>query len=293
LLQDGDRDKLDSKTKKCTFIGYGSDEMCYRLWDNETRKVVRSKNVIFNETELYKDKNNKSPEIQKECVEFEGIEKKKEASVEIPEFGDDSTDSGSSGDDSSNDYVEEEEETTPQNPESPVTPQLQPRRSSRLIRPPNRYSPSVNYILLTENGEPQCYFEAMGLKDSLPWELAMKEEMKSLEKNKTWHLTKLPTGKKALQNKWVFRVKDEHDGTKRYKARLVVKGFQQKEGIEFDGIFSPVVKMTTIRLVLSIVAAEGLHLEQLDVKTAFLHGDLEEDIYMTQPEGFHVKSKGN
>ena len=291
LLKDGDRDKLDSKTKKCTFIGYGSDEMGYRLWDSEDRKIIRSKNVTFNETELYKDGNTKSPEVQKEYVEFEGDAKKKEASVEIPESGDDSTDNGSSDDDSSNNS--EDEETNPPAPESPATPQVQLRRSSRVIRPPTRYSPSVNYILLTENGEPQCYSEAMGLKDSLQWELAMKDEMKSLEKNKTWHLTKLPTGKKALQNKWVFRVKDEHDGTKRYKARLVVKGFQQKDGVDFNEIFSPVVKMTTIRLVLSIVAAEGLHLEQLDVKTAFLHGDLDEDIYMIQPEGFQVKGREN
>ncbi|KAD2158584.1 hypothetical protein E3N88_41723 [Mikania micrantha] len=95
----------------------------------------------------------------------------------------------------------------------------------------------------------------------------------------------------GFADKWVFRVKDEPDGSKRYKARLVVKGFQQKKGIDYDEIFSPVVKMTTIRLVPSIVAAEKLHLEQLDVKTAFLHGDIKEEIYMSQPEGFHVTGK--
>lgn len=121
----------------------------------------------------------------------------------------------------------------------------------------------------------------------------MQEEMNSLEKNQTWCLTNLPVGKRALQNKWVFRVKEEHDGSKRYKARLVVKGFQQKRGIDYNEIFSPVVKMTTIRLVLSIVAAENLHLEQLDVKTAFLHGDLDENIYMVQPEGFQIAGKEN
>ena len=83
-----------------------------------------------------------------------------------------------------------------------------------------------------------------------------------------------------MHNNWVYRIKNEHDGSKRYKARLVVKGFQQKEGIDYTEIFSPVVKMSTIRLVLRMVAAENLYLEQLDVKTAFLHGDLEEDIYM-------------
>ena len=87
--------------------------------------------------------------------------------------------------------------------------------------------------------------------------------------------------------------KEEHDGSKRYKSRLVVKGFQQKEGVDYTDIFSPVVKLTTIRFVLGIVAAKNLHLEQLDVKTAFLHGDLEEDIYMHQPQGFIVQGKEN
>ena len=119
----------------------------------------------------------------------------------------------------------------------------------------------------------------------------MDEEHKSLMENQTWDLVKLPEGKRALQNKWVYRVKDEEGGKKRYKARLVVKGFAQKQGIDFDEIFSPVVKMTSIRTVLGIVAAEDLHLEQLDVKTAFLHGDLEEELYMQQPEGYEVEGK--
>ena len=131
------------------------------------------------------------------------------------------------------------------------------------------------------------------MKDSIQWKRAMEDELSSLDKNHTWSLVKLPAGKKALQNKWVFRVKDEIDGSKRYKARLVVKGFQQKKGVDYNEIFSPVVKMTTIRMVLGIVASEDLHLEQLDVKTAFLHGDLEEDIYMAQPEGFPIVGKEN
>ena len=91
----------------------------------------------------------------------------------------------------------------------------------------------------------------------------MKDEMDSLLGNQTWELTELPVGKKTLHNKWVFRIKNEHDGSKRYKARLVVKGFQQKKDIDYTEIFYLVVKMSTIRLVLGMVAAENLHLEQL------------------------------
>ena len=121
----------------------------------------------------------------------------------------------------------------------------------------------------------------------------MKDEMDSLMSNQTWDLTKLTEGKKALHNKWVFRIKKQHDGSKRYKARLAVKGFQQKADIDYIEIFSLVVKLMTIRLVLKKVAIENLHFEQLDVKIAFLHGDLEEEIYMKQIEGFMVAGKEN
>ena len=121
----------------------------------------------------------------------------------------------------------------------------------------------------------------------------MKDEMDSLLGSQTWELTELSVGKKALHNKWVYRIKNEHNGSKRYKTKLVVKGFQQKEGIDYTKIFSPVVKMLTIRLVLGMVDAENLHLEQLDVKTTFLHGDLEENLYMIQPEWFIVQGQEN
>ena len=173
------------------------------------------------------------------------------------------------------------------------TPIAEDRRSFRNIRPPQHYSPVLNYLLLTNGGEPECYDEALQDENSSKWELAMKDEMDSLLENQIWELTELPVGKKALHNKWVYRIKNEHDGSKRYKARLVVKGFQQKDGIDYTEIFSPVMKMSTIRLVLGMVAAKNLHFEQLDVKTAFLHGDLEEDLYMIQSERFIVQGQEN
>ena len=101
----------------------------------------------------------------------------------------------------------------------------------------------------------------------------MKEEMDSLLKNKTWDLCKFPVGKWALQNEWVYTLKEVDGDKKIFKARLIVKGFAQKKGIDFDEIFSPVEKMTSIHIVLSIVASKDLHLKQFDVKTNFLHGD--------------------
>ncbi|GKA75139.1 retrovirus-related pol polyprotein from transposon TNT 1-94 [Tanacetum coccineum] len=125
----------------------------------------------------------------------------------------------------------------------------------------------------------------------------VEDEMKNTLKTKhpprreAPRLHRLPAGKKASQSLWMFRVKEEQDGMKRYKDRLVVKSFQQIHRVDYIKIFSLVVKMTTLELVLSIVAFEDLHLEQFDVKTAFLHGDLDKDIYMTQPEGFQSTGK--
>jgi hypothetical protein len=115
----------------------------------------------------------------------------------------------------------------------------------------------------------------------------MNDEFESLQKNSTWKLVELPEGKKPLKCKWIYK-KEDISGVEpaRFKARLVVKGFEQREGIDFNEVFSPVVRHTSIRVMLVIVALFDLELEQLDVKISFLHGDLDEEIYMTQPQGF-------
>ncbi|KAG8480959.1 hypothetical protein CXB51_025647 [Gossypium anomalum] len=147
-------------------------------------------------------------------------------------------------------------------------------RTKREIKPPKKYAEAdlVAYALnvaedIDANQEPSNYSEAISCEDSEKWMFAMQEEMESLHKNKTWDLVKLP------------------------KARLVAKGYSQVPGVDFTDVFSPVVKHSSIRALLGIVAMHDLELEQLDVKTAFLHGELEEDIYMQQPEGFTVSEK--
>jgi hypothetical protein len=119
--------------------------------------------------------------------------------------------------------------------------------------------------------------------------------MQSLEKNGTWDIVHLPAGKKAVRCKWIFKRKEGSSPSEsvRYKARLVAKGFSQIPGIDYNDVFSPVVKHSSIRAFLGIVAMHNFELEQLDVKTAFLHGDLEEEIYMVQPEGFILPGKEN
>ena len=118
------------------------------------------------------------------------------------------------------------------------------------------------------------------MEDSIKWEQAMDDEMRSLEKNDTWVLTKLPAGKRALLNKWVFRLKTEADGKRRCKTRLLVKRYSQRKGIDYAEIFSPIVKLTSIRILLSIVASENLNLKKMEIKTIFFHGDLHKEIYM-------------
>ena len=112
----------------------------------------------------------------------------------------------------------------------------------------------------------------------------MKDEMKALDKNATWDLVEIPKDRKIVGCKWVYKLKKGVDDTKdRYKARLTAKGFSQKAGIDFHEIFSPVVKIVLIRIVLALVTLLDLELQKLYVKTEFLHGYLDEEIYMEQP----------
>ena len=106
--------------------------------------------------------------------------------------------------------------------------------------------------------------------------------MDSLIKNKTWILVEKPKQQRLVGCKWIFKKKKGA----RFKARSVAKGFTQREGVDYNEIYSPVVRHSSIKLLLSLVVQDSLFLEQLDVKTAFLHGSLEETIYMAQPEGY-------
>ena len=146
-----------------------------------------------------------------------------------------------------------------------------------------------HYIRHASTSQPLTYREAMSRPDAKQWEIAMQEEIKSQMENGTWILVKRPNNRRVVKCKWVYDIKS--DG--RYKARLVAKGFTQIEGIDFQETFSPVARYEAIRLLLAHAALEDWELEAMDIKTAFLYGELDEEIYMEQPEGFVEKGQEN
>jgi hypothetical protein len=138
-------------------------------------------------------------------------------------------------------------------------------------------------------GEPRTYKEAIHSPYRVQWERAMQEELDSIKANKTFTLVPLPAGRQAIGSKWVYKVKRHVDGSiDRFKARLVAKGYAQLYGIDFTETFAPVVRFSSLRAILAIAAAADYEVHQMDVKTAFLNGDLDEDIYMQQPDGYRA-----
>lgn len=135
--------------------------------------------------------------------------------------------------------------------------------------------------------EPLTFKQAMRSDARTHWEQAMQEEINSLKRHGTWELVDLPSDRKAVKCKWVYKVKFRPDGEiERYKARLVAKGFTQVKGIDFDETFAPVARLDSLRYLLALAALEDWEIHQVDVKSAYLNGELDEEIYMEQPEGF-------
>ncbi|CAA7040888.1 unnamed protein product [Microthlaspi erraticum] len=142
---------------------------------------------------------------------------------------------------------------------------------------------------ITSAKEPKSYAQA--IKDE-NWRFAVTDEIDALDINDTFTIEELPEGKQALGSMWVFRIKHQSDGTvERYKARLVVLGNHQVEGLDYKETFAPVAKMTTVRCFLEVSAAYDWEVHQMDVHNAFLHGDLNEEVYMRPPPGFHMPVK--
>jgi hypothetical protein len=159
------------------------------------------------------------------------------------------------------------------------------RLRHNIRQPKKRKDGTVTYsVVRSSPQEPTSH--KIALQNPL-WRQAMSDEFDALLRNKTWHLVPSRPSLNIIDCKWVFKIKQKPDGSvDRYKAHLVAKGFKQQYGIDYDATFSPVVKPTTIRLLLSLAVSRGWVIRQIDIQNAFLHGFLDEEVYMKQPPGF-------
>lgn len=301
--------KLDPRTISGYFIGYAEKSKGYRFYcPSHSTRIVESRNAKFLEYDLVSgsdqfrnivsdiDHTESQPSTSSDRLFIvhntpqvqTGVERtidEVQPVIEVPQVVD-------------NIPVDQVDQELPNTSEQQVEPHTSSedigttlRRSARTKRSaiPSDYVVYLqesDYNIGAEN-DPESFSQAMSCKESELWYNAMKDEMSSMKCNDVWDLVELPNGVKTIGCKWVFKTKKDSLGNiERYKARLVAKGFTQKEGIDYTETFSPVSKKDSLRIILALVAHFDLELQQMDVKTAFLNGELEEEVYMKQPEGF-------
>ncbi|UYV63360.1 hypothetical protein LAZ67_2003844, partial [Cordylochernes scorpioides] len=245
------RKKWDNKSIKLMFLGYENTSKNFRLWDWKTRKIRISKDVTFDEKATpHSDRESTKPE---------------EIIFQI------------------NSAPDESPVATTNIPVQEMLP-VSDISSHPMITRSKVSNSQCNFALADE---PSNYIDAITSSDSERCKLAMDEEIDALNKNKTWTLERLADGHKPIGCKWVYKIKTESDGTiQRFKARLVAKGYSQIKNVDYFDTFSPVVRYDSLRILLSHAASERMFLKQFDVKTAFLNGELEELVYLEQPEGY-------
>lgn len=288
------RNKLEDKAWIGTFVGYELGSKAYRIMLKHENKIIVSRDVVFNEAPPKERTIEPPTPVDNQGYDFLVPEHESEESE---------TDDDNGNDDKVNNdkvnkinyYVKDFEfadSTTTGNTNAADThdtattqrPAPEPRPARKRQLPA---ALRENYALSATITEPTTIYEALSGDNAEDWQRAMDEEMQALLANGTWILTELPPNAKPVPVKWVYKVKRNADGSiERYKARLVAKGYAQVYGIDFNEVFAPVSKHTTLRAFLSTVTELNMELQQLDVKTAFLNGELEETIYMQQPPGY-------
>lgn len=272
------RNKFEPKGDKQIFVGYTDLFNTFRLYDQQTGMISISSDVGF----INRD-NNSVTQVQwieetvaetETLTDYESDEEMEEVSLDQPE--------------ERAERLEIDLSKVPKElrcSQSNIPPPIKKYRLRSEQREEERAVAQLTTHEATE--DPQSFKEAMDGEEKKEWLEAMQEEMDSMYRNKVWKLVKRPADKNIVSCKWVFRTKRKPNGDiERYRARLVARGFSQVEGIDYNETYAPVVDCTTIRLLLAYAAVEKLCLGQFDVKTAFLYGDLSEEVYMDQPEGF-------
>jgi hypothetical protein len=256
------RKKLDSRAERGVMVGYATNTKGYRLQlGNGT--VIISRDVVFDE-----GCNSVTADTLQPAAAAGGTPG---TAVLVPEGVGDATD-------------DKEVQLTGNSEQSSRYPARERKKPSAWWKGAD--TPKAN-LVTTNCKEPVTREEALSGEHAGEWQAAMDEEMASLHANKTWELEELPSGARTIPVKWVFKAKRDTTGAvERFKARLVAKGYKQREGVDFDEVYAPVSKHATLRALLAITAGEDLELHSLDIKTAFLNGVLEEDVYLDQPPGY-------
>lgn len=255
------RQKLDSKAREGVFTGY-EDSKGYRIYLEIEKTVVIQRDVIFvNEKAEETGINTEGEIILLDLFESDEVEQEPEERVVESE--------------------EVEDEVPPDFSEE----ELVRTRSGRIVRRP-RWLDSCDTAFLCVLNEPTTYEEAINCEHSEKWYEAMENEVKVLAENNTWTEVEIPDGKKVIDTKWVYRVKYDGEGNPhQFKARLVARGFQQNDDYELHELYAPVAKISTFRLMLAIANKLRLPVHHMDVKSAFLYGDIKEEVYVKLPLG--------
>ena len=263
--------KLENRSKPMIFMGYELGSKAYKCLDPINLKVVISQDVIFEEAERWKwsmQGENTAPLtflpnfLSDQGLEdqIESLDEEEEASAEVTSSSNASSDMHSPRYRSLTDMYSE------------TSPIIQDEEA---------------YLLLGE--EPLSYTEAAGEE---VWMRAMREEMLAIDRNDTWELEIPPPNCRPIGLKWIFKLKKNPQGViVKYKARLVVKDYSQRKRLDYDEIYAPLVRFETILLLIALAALKDWQIHHLDVKSAFLNGEIKEEIYVKQPEGFLVKAK--
>lgn len=314
------RTKLDKNSKEMIFVGYDDNTKGYRLSDKLTRSIVISRNVKFLDPPdqvrvSFHESEPASPNITGPADSTTDVDARvvvgKESQADEENISDDESGNNDVGE-SENDDVGEVTEQLLQNVTAddtndetfvPSSSNSNLTSSSTPVTRRTRDTPAprpfwANLAILTDEcytskydrdnlNDPVTCADLSGRPDAKLWYQAMKDEINSLMENDTWDLVTLPKGQKTVKNKWVFKTKCDSDGrVVRFKARLVAKGYTQRHGVDYDETYAPVVRYTSVRLLMAVAARKGLRVHQMDAVTAFLQGDVDEDIYVAQPEGF-------
>ncbi|KAL2240118.1 UNVERIFIED_CONTAM: Retrovirus-related Pol polyprotein from transposon RE2 [Sesamum indicum] len=289
------KSKFHPRALKCVFIGYSMHQKAYKLFDLDSRSVLFSRDVQFYEGVFPFSQNvpssNPSPPLPLVSLDVDAVSSPSSLVSPQPVV--------------SQSPYSQRVSPLPSIDASTRAISPVPRRSNRISRKPIWLEDFVSNVTnscivhpcnaaytsfvasMSVLQEPKSYHEAMQHQE---WLDAMKAEITALENNHTWSLVPLPAGKRPIGCKWVYKTKLRADGSvERYKARLVAKGFSQIAGVDYTDNFSPVAKPVTVRVLLAVAAAYGWPLQQMDVNNAFLHGYLEEDLYMQPPEGYSVQ----